>query len=72
MEAAEILGRTIVKVDDKIISQLALLKQAAEIAKDCAPYVHAKKATKLEHAGVNGDSVQHHVTVELVKGAAPR
>lgn len=72
VDAADILGRDIVRVDEKIITQLQLLKQAAEIAKDAAPYVHSKKATVLEHGGPGGEAIKHHVTVELVKGAAPR
>lgn len=70
--AAEILGDNIVKVDEKIVTQLRLLKEAAEIAKDCAPYVHAKPAAKVEHGGEDGGAIKHHITVEFVKGAAPR
>jgi hypothetical protein len=72
VEAAEILGKNIVKVDDRIVTQLQLLKQASEIAKDAAPYVHSKKATVLEHGGPGGGKIEHQVTVEFVKGAAPR
>ncbi len=70
LEAGAILGSKIVKVDDKIVVQLDFLKKAAEIAKDCAPYVHSKMPTKVE--GTEGDPIKHHITVELVKGAAPR
>lgn len=72
VDAAQILGSKMVNVDDKIVRSLTLLKQAAEIAKDCAPYVHSKMPTKLEHGGPDGEGIKHHVTVELVKGAAPR
>lgn len=72
VQAAEILGRDIVRVDEKIITQLQLLRQAADIAKDCAPYVHPKPAAKVEHGGTDGGPIEHHITVELVKGVAPR
>ena len=70
VEAADILGRNIVKVDEKIITQLNLLKQASEIAKDCAPYVHAKPAAKVEHGGPDGGPIEHRVVAEIVTGKA--
>jgi hypothetical protein len=43
------------------------LKRVAEIAKDVAPYMHAKKATAPEQNGLNGESVEDHITIEFVK-----
>lgn len=68
VQAAEILGRNIVKVDDRIVTQLELLRKASEIAKDCAPYVHAKPAAKVEHTGEDGGPIEHRVVAEIVDG----
>ncbi len=70
VQAAQILGEDIVKVDERIITQLQLLKQASEIAKDCAPYVHAKPATKMEHTGPDGEPIEHRIVAEIVTGKA--
>lgn len=70
VSAAEILGKDIVRVDEKIITQLRLLKEASEIAKDCAPYIHAKPAAKLEHTGADGEPIEHRIVAEIVSGGA--
>lgn len=70
VDAARILGEKVVDVDGKIIRSLSLLKQAAEIARDCAPYVHAKMATKLEHGGPDGGPIAHKIIAEIVQGGA--
>lgn len=67
ISAAEILGKDIVRVDDRIITQLNLLDKASAIAKDLAPYMHPRLAT-IEHKGNDDKPIQHHMTVEFVKG----
>lgn len=69
ISAAEILGKDIVKVNDRIVTQLGLLERASSIAKDCAPYMHPR-LSNIEHSGTDGGAIQHAVTVRFV-GAKP-
>ncbi len=62
--------RRLSPLDEKVITQLTLVKRAAEIAKDTAPYRHAKQATAREPNWINGKPITHHITVEIVDAAA--
>ncbi len=62
--AAEILGNQIVKVNDRIITKLQLLREASSIAKDAAPYCHARLAN-IEVSGPEGGPIPHHVIFEV-------
>ena len=45
VEAANVLGDAIVVVNQRLMSRLDLLRTAADIARDAAPYCHAKLAS---------------------------
>lgn len=70
-ERMEEVKQESVMVDGKTVSRLAILRAAAKIAADAAPYVHKKKPVEVEHTGPNGGAINHHVTVEIVDGEAP-
>ncbi len=64
--AAHALGEQRLVVNERVVTRLNLLRTAADIAKDAAPYCHAKLAT-IEHTGEDDGPIEHHLIVELVE-----
>lgn len=61
--AADILGSRILEINEQIITRLSLLKRAAHIAKDAAPYVHPRLA-QIEHTSTRGLGIVPNPTAD--------
>ena len=65
--AAEILGSQIIEVNERVITQLGLLQQAAAIAKDAAPFIHPRlAAVKPSEKEGASPRAEHAVIVKFI------